>query len=328
MASISEYIDETDKNRGRQIQRILNSLDAVHATKAELKEMETRLKKRMDQQEATQKENRNSNTHTPAYGRIKFTAPIFNGSDHDQPMKFLRDLRNYCNAVDADDYESRYIISQSLQGPASEWWQITESETDTWKNFEQRFTARFWSEARQSEIRERLQFGQYIPQMGIRQCEYAMRLFSQSRDLTTRPTESEIIRLLARHFSADIHSAILSASNYSKEALFNLLERFDNAGIGMQRRESGYNAEPNQRRWEPRPPIQKPRDDQRDKRYEAGQPRGEQGRNEYDRGWTDSRNRPPPTMPQRTAPRINIIETGNELNRQPENNSANASQGN
>lgn len=146
--SINEYIDETDKNRGRQIQRILNSLDAVHATKAELKEMETRLKQKNDQPEATQKDTRNSKTHTPAYGRIKFTAPIFNGSDHDQPMKFLRDLRNYCNAIDTDDYESRYIISQSLQGPESEWWQITESETDTWKNFEQRFTAGFWSEAR------------------------------------------------------------------------------------------------------------------------------------------------------------------------------------
>lgn len=180
-----------------------------------------------------------------------------------------------------------------MKGIASEWWQVTEDESENWADFVRRFTARFWSEARQSEIREKLQFGKYSPKNGLRQCEYAMRLFSQARELTTKPTEHEIIRMMAYHFNPDIHAAILSSGNYSRESLFGILERFDNAGfIGRKqefergneyagrRENSGYSQDKMQRKWEPRGQYQ--REEVRDVHYTQDTPRGERGRNNAD----------------------------------------------
>lgn len=330
MKKEAEQSKKNDKLREEQIKKVKEILEKDYVSYQNMEEMETRNQRRRDQR------GQNTQSGSQAANRIRFNAPSFNGTKTEQPMKFLRELRNYCNVIDSDDEETRYIISQSLKGIASEWWQVAEDESKDWADFVRRFTARFWSEARQSEIREKLQFGKYSSKNGLRQCEYAMRLFSQARELTTRPTEHEIVRMMSSHFHPDIHAAILSSGNYSRESLFGILERFDNAGfIGRKqeyekgneyagRREGlGYYQDKTQRKWEPRGQYQ--REEVRDVHYTQDAPREERWRNNADfNKWRENRQEPaerngtePRKQPQnntalRSGARINVMEEINE----------------
>lgn len=223
-------------------------------------------------------ENQRTSQRVSARSRIKFIAPVFEGTSQEQPMKFIRDLRTYCDVTEADGNELCYIISQALKGSAGEWWQVVQDEIDGWDLFEEKFSARFWSEARQNEVRERLQFGFFTGQHGMNRGQYSMHIMGQAKDLSIHMTEAEIIRQLRNHFSKEMRTAILSQGINTKEQLFEFLEAFDTAGVVNQerakenwRREGRYFDEKRDthRRWEQRDNI--PRE------YAAGSREEQQG---------------------------------------------------
>lgn len=279
----SEKTAKQEEGTNENIQQLRLCIEHDYATIRDIQEMDERLNRKINQLEM----NPPMRTNVSSPSKIKFNAPVFGGTKSEQPMKFLRELRNYCRVTDTDNDETKYVISQAMRGIASEWWQIAEEDVQDWKSFEQRFAARFWSESRQSEIREKLQFGRYTNKTDSRQCDYAMRLYSQARELTTSPSENEIIRMLARHFNPDIHAAILSGGNYSKESLFLILERFDDAGFlgRFNEPENHYETVPrnnqsrNERtswRGESRTPIYNQRPDYRNTRYNINDRRADE----------------------------------------------------
>lgn len=260
------------------------------------------------------------NSHNPNLepprqgGHLRVVPPTFNGKPHEQPVKFLKDLRAYCEVVGADPVQVHFITSQAMQGTAGEWWQVIEDETPNWNTFVEKFTARFWSESRQSDVRARLQFGQYEARLGITYCEYAVRLLGLARDLSIKPSEAEVIRLLARHFSKDIHTAMLGSAISSKEQLLSLLERYDEAGFTEGPCNWGRYDDRQEQQWrsERRDQPQRPRNDKPE--FRGGTPvyRPPVGRTYGN--WNENRQNHQQQPTTRNATRINTIEILPESN--------------
>ena len=81
-----------------------------------------------------------------SHAHIKYNLPIFWAAPVGKPVHFLRALVNYLAAVKASPENFKYIIEQSLRGPAYEWWENIESYVTSVRDFRERFTAKYWGE--------------------------------------------------------------------------------------------------------------------------------------------------------------------------------------
>ncbi|KAK2574745.1 hypothetical protein KPH14_013032, partial [Odynerus spinipes] len=56
--------------------------------------------------------------------KVKPQLPNFEGSMHERPPKFLRELRNFLDIARIPESEMKFIINQALKGTANEWWDL------------------------------------------------------------------------------------------------------------------------------------------------------------------------------------------------------------
>lgn len=161
--------------------------------------------------------------------QLKVSPPTFEDRWNEKPMKFLREFNEYCSITQVEPEEARYLLSQSLKGAAGEWWRIVQDELGDWSMFEAKFKAKFWGENRQAEVRKEMEYGCYDTRGKMSRCDYAMKIFGLAKDLSRRSSEEEIVAQIANHFNEDIRSAIFSREITTKDRLFQMLERYDNA---------------------------------------------------------------------------------------------------
>lgn len=241
-----------------EIQYFFSELDRNFATKRDVSDIQDQLRNTIDRHPGPIR----INTNMKPKQYIKMTPPTYEDRADEKPIKFLRDLNEYCAVTQAEPEEARYVVSQALKGAAGEWWRLVQDEIGDWQTFEKRFIAKFWSEGRQNGIRKNMEFGHYEVEGKISRCEYAMQIFGLAKDLTRKPSEQEVIAQMANHFNEEIRAAIFSREINNKERLFQMLERFDNAG-GLNRnkcenpdiklsepRRSGEESKVYNRRWD------------------------------------------------------------------------------
>lgn len=169
--------------------------------------------------------------------------PTFEDRSNEKPMKFLREINEYCAVTQAEPGEARYIVSQALRGTAGEWWRLVQDEIQDWTDFERRFTLKFWNDTRQSAIKKEMEYGCYNPNERMSRSEYAMKFFGLAKELTIQPSESAVISQIANHFNEEIRSAIFSREIVTRDRLLQMLERFDNAGDLNKQRNLVHNRE-------------------------------------------------------------------------------------
>ena len=88
--------------------------------------------------------------------------------------------------------ELLFIISRSLKGTASIWWDTVEASIHSFEEFEKKFKRKFWSEERTDELVDKIEHGIYSSRRPLSRVNYTMSLISLAQDLD-RYTEEELV---------------------------------------------------------------------------------------------------------------------------------------
>ncbi|XP_043276089.1 uncharacterized protein DDB_G0287625-like [Venturia canescens] len=153
----------------------------------------------------------------------------------------------------------KYLLSQSLEKAAKEWWELVEDQVNSFDDVEKRFINRFWSHDVQRKVRKDLEFGRYPEKPGrLTKVEYATRTFGAARDLIPPPSDPDIVASLSQHFTEEIRATIISRGFKTLEQLIEFLEKLDqsgpvNTGTDEQKTQSPKNPTHNNDKNEQRP---------------------------------------------------------------------------
>ncbi|XP_043267681.1 putative uncharacterized protein DDB_G0272516 [Venturia canescens] len=250
IASDVENLENTDKlhSPNTESTRIHPRLTDIPEEKEEDEESDD------EEQEHQQKQTfRNEMTST---NKIKIKAPTFDGSSNKRPIKFIKEFRHYCEVTNPTFTEMKYLLSQSLEKAAKEWWELVEDQVNSFEDVEKRFINRFWSHDVQRRVRKDLEFGKYPEKPGkLTKVEYATRTFGAARDLIPPPSDPDIVASLSQHFTEEIRATIISRGFETLEQLIEFLEKLDQSGPVNTGTEEGkpQNQKPNNDKNEQRP---------------------------------------------------------------------------
>ena len=126
--------------------------------------------------------------------------PIFDAEKTKHPLQYLKSMKSYINASNLDHEEMLYVLSQSLQGTASTWWQITSQSINEYDDFEKKFKARYWSQSEQRECARKIEFGKFSLNGKPTRVQYATEIWSMAQELGTEYTEAVLVDKLSLHF--------------------------------------------------------------------------------------------------------------------------------
>lgn len=183
---------------------------------------------------------RSQNTNTLNPLRFNTKTPLF--TEGNSPMKFIEELKSFWTMIRPGDEETPFILSNSLKGPAKDWWDLVREQDDGLEEFCSKFKRRYWGEITQHNVRTKLEFGHHTPTDENPMVDYALDLYRQAKYLNPPPSSFEIIRKLSRHFTEEIRVCILSRSINNLEDFIELLETFDKTGqINSKRKDASEN---------------------------------------------------------------------------------------
>ncbi|XP_043276093.1 putative uncharacterized protein DDB_G0272516 [Venturia canescens] len=209
-----------------------------------------------DDDEEQQQQRQTFRNEITSTNKIKIKPPTFDGSSNKRPIKFIKEFRHYCEVTNPTFTEMKYLLSQSLEKAAKEWWELVEDQVNSFEDIEKRFTNRFWSHDVQRRVRKDLEFGKYPEKPGkLTKVEYATRTFGAARDLIPPPSDPDIVASLSQHFTEEIRATIISRGFETLEQLIEFLEKLDQSGPVNTGTEEGkpQNQKPNNDRNEQRP---------------------------------------------------------------------------
>ncbi|XP_043287521.1 putative uncharacterized protein DDB_G0291812 [Venturia canescens] len=247
-----ENLESTDK-----LQSPNTESTRIHPRQKEIPEEQEEDEDSEDDEEQQQRPTfRNEMTST---NKIKIKPPTFDGSSNKRPIKFIKEFRHYCEVTNPTFTEMKYLLSQSLEKAAKEWWELVEDQVNSFEDVEKRFINRFWSHDVQRRVRKDLEFGKYPEKPGkLTKVEYATRTFGAARDLIPPPSDPDIVASLSQHFTEEIRATIISRGFETLEQLIEFLEKLDqsgpvNTGTDEQKTQSPKNPTHNNDKNEQRP---------------------------------------------------------------------------
>ncbi|CAB0039251.1 unnamed protein product [Trichogramma brassicae] len=160
----------------------------------------------------------------------KLIMPTFSAACCDKPMRFLRDMMDYVQAVGISEQHFKHVIKQALRGAAAEWYDHAEDQIQTIAQFQQRFKNRFWSRIHQQRKRETLEFGYYDADKNQSRSEYVISIYNQIKALDEPPAEIDMIDKFSRHFDDHTQNEIVAQRLTRVDDLIEFLDRVDNMG--------------------------------------------------------------------------------------------------
>ncbi|XP_043277817.1 putative uncharacterized protein DDB_G0272516 [Venturia canescens] len=273
----------------------LENTDKLHSPNTESTRIHPRLKEIPEEQEEDEdSEDDEEQQQRPTFrnemtstNKIKIKPPTFDGSSNKRPIKFIKEFRHYCEVTNPTFTEMKYLLSQSLEKAAKEWWELVEDQVNSFEDIEKRFTNRFWSHDVQRRVRKDLEFGKYPEKPGkLTKVEYATRTFGAARDLIPPPSDPDIVASLSQHFTEEIRATIISRGFETLEQLIEFLEKLDQSGPVNTGTEEGkpQNQKPNNDKNEQRPFKMPPQNNWNNNGY--------QNNNNFNRGnqnWQNNR---------------------------------------
>lgn len=172
----------------------------------------------------------------------KISPPVFEGKSN--PIKYLREMENYCLALQVTGWSLQHALSSSLKGSANDWWHSVCDEVETVDEFMKKFKEEYWDQISQNKVRKDLEFGRYQTNGRLNRVEYARRIINNVRYLDKPPTEQEIIQSLSQHFPVDVQRVAMLGLVATTADFLKLLKQIDNAERPSQSN-SNFNRNPN-----------------------------------------------------------------------------------
>lgn len=166
----------------------------------------------------------------------------FSGDVHRvHPKVFLKQIVNYMKKF-RNFEEAKETVRRNLTQKAALWFASIENDIDTVEIFENKFLQYFWGDSVQSNYRELLQAGKFVPNKGESLNEYALRIYSVAQYLEPRPLESEIVLYLSRHYDPKIAEVISIQNIKTIEQLCAYLMRIDRAHLERFTERKGWHS--------------------------------------------------------------------------------------
>ncbi|XP_043271234.1 putative uncharacterized protein DDB_G0272516 [Venturia canescens] len=245
-----------------------------------------------DDDEEQQQQRQTFRNEMTSTNKIKIKPPTFDGSSNKRPIKFIKEFRHYCEVTNPTFTEMKYLLSQSLEKAAKEWWELVEDQVNSFEDVEKRFTNRFWSHDVQRRVRKDLEFGKYPEKPGkLTKVEYATRTFGAARDLIPPPSDPDIVASLSQHFTEEIRATIISRGFETLEQLIEFLEKLDQSGPVNTGNEEGkpQNQKPNSNdKNEQRPFKMPPPNNWNNNGYQNNNNRGNQNWQNNRQNWNQN----------------------------------------
>jgi myosin heavy subunit len=128
--------------------------------------------------------------------------------DESYPMEFLKELDEVKEIYHPEDGVN--WISRHLEGDAMIWWRVSRRQIESYTQFKEAFTEKYWGAQTQERIRDGLEYGKYQEGRYISMIQYAERKILQCRQLIPPLTDQQIIKKLARHFNQEVEVAVIT----------------------------------------------------------------------------------------------------------------------
>ena len=131
----------------------------------------------------------------------------YDGTDR-FPMEFLKELLEFQETY----YPNSDIkwIGKHLEKDASIWWRVIRDQINTFEEFKEAFTLKYWGLERQDIIRDNLEYGKFEWHGPVTAIQYIERILLESRQLTPALTDRQLIRKISRHFGRDLQIAVIT----------------------------------------------------------------------------------------------------------------------
>lgn len=170
----------------------------------------------------------------------KLFPPSFDGKG--TPTKFMKELEDYCGALGLADWQLQCVLSTSLKGPANDWWHFARDQVTSLEKFKKLFLERFWDDNVQYQVIDDLRFGHYNENGKLNRVEYAIKKINNAKSLVPPPCEREMIKLLSRHFPADVHRVAVLGLVQDTQSLLKLLGEIDSTDRNTAKRNNNNNS--------------------------------------------------------------------------------------
>lgn len=144
------------------------------------------------------------------------------GSTH--PVAFVNKLSETFDNAGVPECRRVNLAINALRGSASVWGDVKRAEFVDFEEFKRLFLARFWGAEKEREAYQRLQFGNY--QSGSR-ADYFMNMLRESRYISNKIKETDVVKLLINHFPSDIKRGIVISGLHTVDEIDEYLRAVD-----------------------------------------------------------------------------------------------------
>jgi hypothetical protein len=157
---------------------------------------------------------------------------VFNGDSTLHPVKFLHEIESYfrLNRV-VDEGLQKEIAVRCLEGAADNWVGPRRDSLTTFSLFKSAFLHRYWSEAKQEEVRAEIYNGKYSKDSRLSFADYFNKILNLARYLTILMTDSTVMKHIASHFPARVGRILVGAggqlNNLDADAFTDWLQSID-----------------------------------------------------------------------------------------------------
>lgn len=129
---------------------------------------------------------------------LRLRLPNFAAEDHDRPLFYLKELKDYLRVNKIKDEDVMTIISQTLSKKAKSWF-VSLKNVKSFEEFEDVFRQRYWNEPTKHGLKNFVEMGKWIKGSGTR-VDHAEGVITTIRELEMEISEPDMITKIARHF--------------------------------------------------------------------------------------------------------------------------------
>lgn len=162
-----------------------------------------------------------------------------------QPMAFIKELQSIFELAQVPDEKRVVFAIKSLKGSAVDWAYIKRNNFTGFEDFRNMFLERYGGAEKERELYAKLKFGEY--RYGSR-ADYFIKMVKENNYLSEPCSETELIKMLARHFDWETRRGILNGGYRTYDEVEGYLRELD--GVFENKNDNGTrNSNNNGRNW-------------------------------------------------------------------------------
>lgn len=129
--------------------------------------------------------------------------PTFSGRDDLNPMRFIKKLKSYINAINGHG-RALEIALECLTGSALKILGVHSEKWECLSDFERDFQKAFWGDSQQERAKYKLINSAWNPRVGISMSEHFAEQIESVKFLTIPLSETEMVNCVIKHFPVDV----------------------------------------------------------------------------------------------------------------------------